>query len=58
MAKELGFSLLWGIVGGIIGFILATLLDSTGIFPIASLPQIGLFLGVLAGAFKDKLELL
>jgi len=58
MAKEMGFSLLWAIVGGIVGFIVGTLLDATGIFPIANIPQIGLFLGLLAGAFKDKLDLM
>jgi len=58
MAKEIGFSLLWAIVGGVIGFIIGTLLDSTAIFPIANIPYIGLFLGVLIGAFKDKIELL
>ena len=53
---NLGTSILWAIVIGIVGFILGTLLNATAIFPIANIPQIGLFLGVLFGAFKDKLN--
>jgi uncharacterized membrane protein len=45
-----------GVVGGIVGYLLAIILDSTTVFTmIPELPSIGLFLGVLLGAFKDKL---
>ena len=55
---KIGFSLLWAVLGGIFGFVLATLLEDTSIFgAINNLPEIGLFVGFIAGGFKDKLEL-
>jgi len=52
------FNFLWAVLGGIVFWILFTLLDSTSIFSaVANLPAIGLFLGVLVGGFKDKLNL-
>ena len=58
MADKLGFNRLGAIIFGILGWVLATLLDATGIFgAIANLPEIGLFIGVLAGGFKDKIGL-
>ena len=57
-ATDFKFSLLWAILGGIFGYVLATLLDSTAIFnAIANLPEIGIFIGFIAGGFKDKLNL-
>ena len=56
--KEFEFSLLGAIAGGIGLWFIATLLAATTIFPIANLPAIGLLLGVLAGGFKDKLNIL
>ena len=42
---------------GIVFWVLATLLQDTAIFAsIANLPEIGLFLGVLFGAFGKKLK--
>lgn len=47
-----------GLIFGIFGFLLATILDATGIFGmIANIPTIGLFLGVCMGLFKDKLDI-
>ena len=54
--SDLKFSLLWAVLGGILGFVLATLLEDTAIFgAIPNLAEIGLFVGFLAGGFKDKL---
>jgi len=50
---KFAFDLKGAIIFGIVGWILATLLNSTAIFSaIANLPEIGLFLGVIFGAFK------
>jgi uncharacterized membrane protein len=55
--KDIGSKLAYGIFGGIVGYLLAIILDSTQIFSmIPALPEIGLFLGVMVGAFKDKFE--
>ena len=51
-----GFSLKTAFIGGILGWFLATLLAATAIFPIANLPQIGLFIGFIFGMFKDELK--
>ena len=48
--------LVGGAIGGIIGYILGTLLDGMAIFPSLEWAQIGLFLGVLAGAFGKYLK--
>ena len=60
MAKENEFSLLWAIAGGIFCWFLCILLADTAILPgtIVNLPAIGLFLGFLAGGFKDKLNII
>ena len=58
MADKVGFSILHAIIFGILGFVLAELLASTLIFSaILNLGSIGLFLGFIAGGFKDKLNL-
>jgi hypothetical protein len=44
-----------GIVFGIFGFILGTILGSIGIFPTLQWGPIGLLLGIFFGAFKDEL---
>jgi len=44
-----------GIVFGIFGFILGTILGTIGIFPALQWGPIGLFLGIIFGAFKDDL---
>ena len=55
--KGIGYYAAWGILGGIAGWFLASLLDATAIFDmIPALPEIGLFLGFALGVFKDKLE--
>lgn len=46
-----------GIIFGIFGFILGTILGSIGIFPVLQWGPIGLFLGILLGAFKDEIGL-
>lgn len=44
-----------GIIGGIVGYLLALVLDSTTIFSmIPELPAIGLFLGIILVVLKDK----
>ena len=49
------FSLVNAIFGGIIIWIIATLLDSTAIFSaIANLPAIGLFVGFMFGGFYGE----
>jgi len=48
--------LIWGIVGGVVGYVFGTLLGNMGIFPELQWANIFLFLGVLIGAFKDKLQ--
>ena len=47
--------IIYGAVGGIGGFILGSLLEATEVFPELAWAEIFLFLGVLFGAFKDKL---
>ena len=55
---EIKFNLFWALLGGIFGFILCTLLEGTEIFPTSILlPQLGLFIGVIAGGFKEQLNL-
>jgi hypothetical protein len=44
-----------GIVFGILGYILGTILGSVGIFPELAWGPIGLLLGVFYGAFKDEI---
>jgi hypothetical protein len=46
-----------GIIFGIFGFILGTILGSVGIFPALNWGPIGLLLGVFLGAFKDDMGL-
>ena len=46
-----------GLLGGIAGYIIMFLLANTGIFPGAiNWAGIGLFVGLLIGAFYDRLE--
>ena len=48
--------ILGGMVIGILGYIIGALLQDTNIFPSTlQLDDIGLFLGVIYGAFKDIL---
>ena len=57
MAKmDLGSKLFSGLIYGIAGFILGTVFTYTDIFPYLSWEYIGLFLGIIFGAFKDSLE--
>ena len=50
------FDFLWALLGGIIFFILAVLLEDTSIFnAIDNLPEIGLFLGVILGGFRERI---
>lgn len=57
-STEFGSKLAMGVLGGIVGYLLAIVLDATMIFDmIPALPTIGLFLGIVVGAFKDKLSL-
>jgi hypothetical protein len=46
-----------GIIFGIFGFILGTILGTIGIFPTLEWGAIGLLLGIFFGAFKDELDL-
>lgn len=56
-SKGIGYYLAWGILGGIGGWLLGTILGATDIFSmVPNIPEIGLFLGFMVGAFKDKLE--
>ena len=50
------FNPLLALLLGIFGWLFAWLAQGTGIFPWENLPEIGLFLGVLIGGFKEKLE--
>jgi len=53
------FDLIGGLLGGILMWALATILETTGIFNmIANLPAIGLFLGVLIGGFREHIPML
>jgi len=45
-----------GIFGGIVGYIIGYLLGDMSIFPTLAWENIGLFLGVLAGAFGKYLK--
>ena len=55
MAREVKFgsSIITAILMGIAGYILGLLLSETGVFPSLPWENIGLFVGVLFGAFKD-----
>jgi len=57
--KLISFSVLFAVLGAILGFILGTLLLGTNVFAGTglALPELGLFLGFLAGGFKDKFNL-
>lgn len=56
LMPEFSSRLAMGVLGGIIGYVLAVVLNATDIFSmIPELPTIGLFLGIMAGAFGDKL---
>lgn len=57
---EMKFNLLWSILGAIFGYILGTLLLGTNVFAGTglALPELGLFLGFIAGGFKEKLGLI
>ena len=54
----IGFNVLWSLLGGIFFFIAGVLLADTAIFAaVNNLPAIALFLGGVAGGFKEKLNL-
>jgi len=54
--SKIKVDLMAGLLFGIGGWFLATILSSTDIFYMVShLPTIGLFVGLVAGLFKDKL---
>lgn len=52
IGKKVGGAIIFGFVG----YILGTILGDTAIFPTLMWDKIGLFIGVLYGAFKDELE--
>ena len=53
------FDFVGALLGGILFWALATILDTTGIFNmIANLPAIGLFLGVLIGGLREHIPML
>lgn len=63
MANKLGIGgkslfqrILGGLVLGIFGFILGTILATIGIFPTLQWANISLLLGVLVGAFYDEVN--
>ena len=57
MAKEaLLKPLVLGILFGIFGFVIGSLLTSTGVFPALEWANIGLFVGFVFGFAKDFLE--
>jgi hypothetical protein len=47
---------LGGIVIGIFGYILGSVLATIGIFPVLKWDDIGLLLGILVGAFYEELN--
>ena len=54
--SKIKVDLISGLLFGIGGWFLATVLNSTDIFyMVLNLPTIGLFIGLVAGLFKDKL---
>ena len=54
--SKIKIDLMAGLLFGIGGWFLATILSSTDIFyMVSNLPVIGLFVGLVAGLFKDKL---
>lgn len=54
--SKIKVDLMAGLLFGIGGWFLATILTSTEIFyMVQNLPTIGLFVGVVVGLFKDKL---
>lgn len=55
-SKGIGSKIIYAILFGIVGYILGLLLANTGIFPQLAWENIGLFVGILFGAFKDLIE--
>ena len=54
---KLGARIFGGILGGIVGYILMTIMASMNIFPTSiEWAAVGLFAGVVFGAFHDRLE--
>jgi len=53
---KLGARIFLGILGGIVGYILMFLMADMGIFPSLAWANIGLFLGVIFGAFHTELD--
>ena len=53
---KLGARIFLGILGGLVGYILMSLMADMGVFPSLAWANIGLFVGVIFGAFHSELE--
>ena len=53
---KLGARIFLGILGGLVGYILMFLMADMGVFPSLAWANIGLFVGVIFGAFHSELE--
>jgi len=56
MAKKLMARMLGAVFGGVLGFIIGTLLTGTSIFPTLAWDKILLFVGLLFGAFFEEIN--